>query len=182
MDKMEQHETKHGRGATSNGILGVSSSVQPVETMGEPPRPGRAKGRQAGAVAVPPKSSRRWALIPLSFLFLVLGLFLGLQSALVMGPHLGRPADPFSLGLRVKPLAGQKLQIDWNLSSAPIAAAQDAVLYIEDAGAVKPVALTRTQLTSTSIEYPARGNSVHIRLDVRLRDNAIYSESLDFRR
>jgi JAB1/Mov34/MPN/PAD-1 ubiquitin protease len=184
MEKMEQHESNPGRKASvgGNGILGLSHPSQPTEPANGTAGPGRGKSGKAGAIATGPTTSRRWALIPLSFLFLILGLFLGLQSALVVGPHLGKPVDPFSLGLRVKPLAGQKIQIDWNLSSAPIAAAQDAMLYIEDAGAVKPVPLTRTQLTSTSIEYPALGKAVHIRLDVRLRDNAIYSESIDFRR
>jgi hypothetical protein len=192
VEPMDQLESKRERPAPSSGgsgILGLGGAAKKTDAksdrsskqdasllVGE----GRASTEHSDALG--PKSGRRWGLIPLSFLFLMLGLFLGLQSAMIIGPHLGKAMDPFSLGLRVKPLAGQKLQIDWNLSSAPIAGAQDATLYIEDGGAMKPVPLTRTQLTSTSIEYPALSNSVHVRLDVRLRDNAIYSESVDYRR
>jgi hypothetical protein len=124
---------------------------------------------------------RRWTLIPLSFLFLLLGVFLGIQVALTVGPRLGSAAgpmvDPYDLGLRVAAKDG-KVQLDWNLDAVVITSAQSGTLFIEDGGVTKTVPLTRAQLTDGRIAYASLSDTVRFRLDIQLRDNALFSESV----
>ena len=157
---------------------------------GDRPRRGPSTSAQAGTSLLSggaesqqrPKQSRRWSLLPLSFLFLILGLLLGIQSALTFAPTF--LAKSFSIALRVRPLNSEarRVQLDWRSSSPAISLAQDATLYIEDGGVPKVVVLTREQLLSGTVVYPPVNQYVRFRLDVRLRDNAVFSESVDYRR
>ena len=102
--------------------------------------------------AVPPKSRVRsgWVWIPMSFVFLLLGLVLGFQAALTMGPRSGGGPSDFSLGLTVT-REGTNLSVKWDREAPAVKAAQKGLLEIEDWRPTKPLDLDVAQLRNGSI-------------------------------
>ncbi len=120
----------------------------------------------APAYPSPPKSKTRsgWAWIPLSFVFLLLGVVLGFQAALTMGPKAGGAGD-YSLGLTVT-REGANLSVKWDREAAAVKAAQKGMLEIEDGGYTKPVDLDAAQLSNGSILFTNSSGTVRFRLTV----------------
>lgn len=154
------------------------------------PAPPKARTNSGvGQAALTRTPVRRWQILPFSFLFLLLGLFLGILSAVIIGPQMGQTvANPYALGLRAEQLGGTsasgitKVQLFWNRSAQSISGAVDGTLYIEDGGANKKVVpLSRAQLQGQTVVYDMSNRTVHFRLDVRMSESNVFSESLDFR-
>ena len=112
----------------------------------------------------PPKSRLRsgWVWIPLSFVFLLLGVLLGFQAALTMNPAGGQD---FSLGLSVLK-ADDNLSVKWNPQAAAIHNSQHGVLEIEDGTYTKSLDLDTAQLQNGSILYRNASRTVRFRLIV----------------
>jgi hypothetical protein len=127
------------------------------------PAPGAAP-----AYPSPAKSRSRggWAWIPLSFVFLLLGVVLGFQAALTIGPKgsAGGGVD-YSLGLIVTK-EGANLSVRWNGEAPAVKAAQKGVLEIEDGGRTKALDLDPAQLRNGSILLENSSGTVHFRLIV----------------
>jgi hypothetical protein len=121
-----------------------------------------------------------WVWIPMSFIFLLLGVLLGFQAALTMGSrNLSRP-EAFSLALAATK-AGDNLGIKWDHDAPPIRASQRGVLEIVDGTAVKSVDLDAAQLLNGSMTYHNSTPSVLIRLTVFPAPNASVTQILDWR-
>ncbi len=120
----------------------------------------------AYAYTSPLKSRARggWVWLPLSFVFLLLGVVLGFQAALTMSPK-AKGGSEFSLGLTVT-REGSNLSVRWDRDAPAIRGAQKGVLEIEDGGFTKPVELDAAQLRNGSILFTNSTGTVRFRLTV----------------
>jgi hypothetical protein len=132
----------------------------------ETPEPIPSVPEPAYAYTSPSKSRARsgWVWVPLSFVFLLLGVVLGFQAALTMGPKVASGgAIDYSLGLTVT-REGANLSVKWDREASAVKAAQRGVLEIEDGGYTKPVELDAAQLRNGSILFTNSSGTVRFRL------------------
>jgi hypothetical protein len=115
-------------------------------------------------VPIKAPSRRGWAL-PLSFVFLLLGIALGFQAAMTMGPKSSLSAAEYSLGLTVV-REGANLSVKWDRDAAPVKVAQKGTLEIEENGHTKPYELDSAQLRNGSILFTNSSGTVRFRLIV----------------
>jgi len=143
--------------------------------------PADAASEAAGAPPAKPRLRGGWIWIPLSFVFLLLGVLLGFQSALTMGNKSSTavPAD-FSLGLLVT-RADENLAVKWNRDAPAVRTAQKGLLEIEDGGYAKPVDLDQAHLQGGSIIYRNSTSNVHFRLIVYLNGRLTVTENIEWR-
>lgn len=122
-----------------------------------------------------------WIWVPLSFVFLLLGVLLGFQAAQSMRPQLpAGSAEPYNLNVTVTQ-NGNNLQIKWDRQALAVRTAQKGLLTIEDGTYVKPVPLNSFDLQSGSVVYPPYSNHVRFRLDVMVNARDTVSETVDWR-
>src|ERR1700722_767332 len=137
----------------------------PPEELADPP-PAPPGPAYADASFSKPRARRRWVWIPLSFVFLLLGIVLGFQAALTIGPKVvGGGAADYSLGLTVI-REGTNLSVKWNREATAVKAAQKGILEIDDGGRTKQVEMDVAQLRNGSILLENSSNTVHFRLIV----------------
>ena len=192
------------RGMEQRGIERRPREIRPSRAMA--PMPANeieaeeypAAARQAGpayAVTLPSKSRLRSAIwIPLSFVFLLFGVALGLMIALARAPGRGDAAD-FSLGLAVAKAdqdavvesakgakeSGYNLSVKWDRSAAAVRAAQRGVLEIEDGKYTKSVDLDTAQLSNGGIIYRNSSATVRFRLTVYPRARVSVTETAEWK-
>jgi hypothetical protein len=142
-----------------------------------PPQPGAAY-----AVTLPSRSRLRSAMwIPLSFVFLLFGVALGMMIALTRAPSGHGDATDFSLGLAVSS-SDDNLNVRWDRQSAAIRTAQRGVLEIEDGSYTKSVELKSVDLHSGSILFRNASPTVRFRLTVYPQDRVSVSETAEWKR
>jgi hypothetical protein len=118
--------------------------------------------------------------LPLSFIFLLLGLVLGYQFALTL-QHAQGSADPYRVSLTVT-LAGSDLQVAWDRQSPAIRAAQKGILTIEDGTYSKPTNLGVSELQSGSVViYRPVTARVTFRLDLFVKEHDSVSETVEWK-
>jgi hypothetical protein len=130
----------------------------------------------------PVESPRRrtWMLAPLSFIFLLLGVLLGFQSALTLYPKpKAVDASALSAGLTAA-RKGDNLHIRWNRESLAITSAQSGVLEIEDGPNRKMVELDSSALQNGSVIYPPVSERVTLRLDIVVNSGTRVVETLSW--
>jgi hypothetical protein len=145
--------------------------------FGGPSQPGHAYA------TLTPTTSRmkRWMFIPLSFVFLLLGVVLGIQVGLNMATKTAAVSVPdLSLALTVSK-NDQDLTVRWNREAPAIRAAQKGVLEIQDGGFAKPVDLDAVHLQTGSIIYHNTTNAVQFRLIVYVNSRLTVTETLDWK-
>ncbi|HMD50145.1 MAG TPA: hypothetical protein VKG79_13645, partial [Bryobacteraceae bacterium] len=126
------------------------------------------------------KSRNGWVWVPLSFIFLLLGVLLGFQAALSMRPQLPAGSnEPYNLSVVVTQNGGN-LQIKWDRQALAIRTAQKGLLTIEDGTYSKPVPLTASELQSGSVVYPPQSKQVRFRLDVSVSARDVVSETVEW--
>lgn len=116
----------------------------------------------------PEKKKARWMWMPLSFTFLLLGVALGFQSALFVGPKAPGVTTPqdFSLSLSIVK-TGDNLTVRWNRNAAAIRSAQRGVLKIDDGpSSPPPVDLDLAHLESGSMIYRNASKTVKFELTI----------------
>ena len=123
--------------------------------------------REAPPLSVPVRAWRiGWVWLPLTFLFLLLGVALGYQLAQTMGARAAAAAaQDLSLTLSAKRNA-DNLSVTWNRFAPSIRAAQKGLLEIDDGGYTKPVSLDAAQLQNGNLIYHNATNTVRFRLTV----------------
>jgi hypothetical protein len=123
--------------------------------------------REVPPLAEPVRAWRSgWVWLPLTFLFLLLGVALGYQLAQTMGARAAAAAaQDLSLSLSVKRNEAN-LSVTWNRFAPSIRAAQQGLLEIDDGGYTKPVSLDAAQLQNGSLIYHNATNAVRFRLTV----------------
>jgi len=107
-----------------------------------------------------------WVWLPLSFVFLLLGVALGFEVGLTIGPRASSSSSTdYSLGLIVMK-DGDNLSVKWNRDAPAVKAAEKGLLEIQDGAFAKPVELDSAQLRNASILFTASSKSVRFRLTV----------------
>jgi hypothetical protein len=128
-----------------------------------------------------PRARSGWVWIPLSFVFLLLGVVLGFQAALTMGGRVtGVGTVDYSLGLTVT-REGTNLSVKWNRDAQAIKAAPKGVLEIEDGGRTKPVDLDPAQLSNGSILFTNASPTVRFRLIVYPQAGVIVMQTMEWK-
>jgi len=133
----------------------------------------------AYAVAIPARSRvGAWMSIPLSFIFLLLGVALGYFAASNVGPRgLAGGATDYSLSMAVSK-SGDALALRWNGESPIVRRADHGVLEIHDGDYEKVTDLDTTQLHNGNIIFRNQTGTVIFHLTVYLNSNLSVSENL----
>jgi len=120
--------------------------------------------------------------IPLSFVFLLFGVALGLMTALARGwSSSSREAQDFSLGLSVA-RSDDNLSVRWDRAASAIHAADHGVLEIDDGSYTKSVDLDTAQLKNGSVIYRNASGDVRFRLTVYPQPRVAVSETVEWRK
>lgn len=155
----------------------------PMEIQAEEPRHTVPSAPAPPAAYSSPSKSRvrsGWVWIPLSFVFLLLGVVLGFQAAITIGPKAASGgAIDFSLGLTVTK-DGDNLSVKWDREALAVKSAQRGVLEIEDGGYTKPVDLDPAQLRNGSILFTNSSRTVHFRLTVYPQASLSVTQTMDW--
>ncbi len=133
--------------------------------------------------AKPSRVHGSWVWIPLSFIFLLLGIVLGFQIALSVSrtqKAVEQQTDPYSLELTVVEF-GESLHLKWNSGLPAFRNASSAVLHIQDGNNTKTVEITREDISRGGILYKHASTEVHFRLEVPQTEHTSVSETLDVR-
>jgi hypothetical protein len=134
---------------------------------------------RASAAAPHVKSRSGWVWVPLSFIFLLLGVLLGFQAALTLRPA-SAASDPFNLQLSVSKEASN-LNVRWDRQALAIRTATRGVLVIVDGSYHKTVDLDPNQLQTGSVVYRYNSGQVQFRLEVYPRDRDMLVESITWK-
>jgi hypothetical protein len=122
-----------------------------------------------------------WTWMPLSFIFVMFGIVIGLAVGLLMRANLPRSStDLYAMELQVVRSGESSLHVKWNRSAPPIQAASRGLLHISDGGHDKVVELDLLQLQTGSVIYRKATNQVRFRLEVFAKERVSISESLDY--
>ncbi|MBI3209223.1 MAG: hypothetical protein HYZ37_10040 [Candidatus Solibacter usitatus] len=129
------------------------------------------------------KTRRAGFWIPLSFIFVLLGVLLGFQAALSYKPAkaAGLLNDPYGLALSAG-RSGDFIAVHWDRFSFPVRAAQRGVLTITEGTFERKVDLDVLQLQNPTVYYRNQSDAVRFRLDVYTKDKISVSETLDWRK
>jgi hypothetical protein len=145
--------------------------------------PLRSQLGPAYAITSPSKSRLRsgWVWIPLSFIFLLLGVLLGFQAALSVGSKPSSAATPeFGLGLAIAK-TDDNLSVKWDRQAVAVRTAQHGLLEIEDGKYTKSVELDTAQLQNGSIIYRNTSKSVRFRLIVYPKAKVSVTETAEWK-
>lgn len=143
------------------------------------------KDDASSATAAEAAKKRRtsgWVWLPLSFVFLLLGVVLGFQVALSVGqkmPSALRPPDPYQMNLTAS-RSGSSVHISWDRSAPAIQSAPRGVLHIMDGETEQRVELDALQLMNGSVLYRRAAKSVKFRLEVFTSNKVTLSETAEF--
>jgi len=133
-------------------------------------------------VEAPPAAAvearNNWTWLPLSFIFLLIGVLLGFQAALAFHTSPPQP-DPYNLKLAVTK-AENALAVKWDHGAGAVRTAQLGKLSIDDGPQHRTVDLGPAELTSGSVVYAPTTRNVRFRLDVFPTRNSIVSQTVDW--
>jgi hypothetical protein len=158
----------------------IDSAPSPRLFDTEQPLP--APAPSASYAELQPRPAKRgWVWVPLCFLFLLLGVALGYQTALTFAPELRdrEGAKAFALNLTAG-RNGDSLTVRWDRDSPAIRVADRAVLEIEDGGFMKPVPLDPAHLREGTVVYQNTSNAVKFRLVVYMGERVTVNETAEW--
>lgn len=141
---------------------------------------GLAPAPDTGTAEQESKAGRGWVWIPLSFIFLLLGVVLGFQIAISFrepAPVEVARENPYQLGLSIEP-SGESLTLRWNVAAPAIVAAERGVLIINEANNEKVVELSLDELRRGGVLYRNSSPDVRFRLEAVLDERNSIIESV----
>ena len=177
-----------GRFVEAEPIERMDTGNSRQESLGFKPQQDRSNNMDIpipSSLTVPPPDTKirsGWVWIPLSFIFLLLGVLLGFQAAISLRPRTtasGGP-DPYALSLSVS-RSGDSLHLKWDQNAPAIRNATRGVLTISDGAYGRTIELDANQLRVGSVLYRRVSDAVTFRLDVYPKDRVIVGESLDYK-
>jgi hypothetical protein len=124
-----------------------------------------------------------WVWVPLSLIFLLLGIVLGFQIALGVSRSqraVERQADPYALDLKVVEF-GESLHLKWDNNLPAFKSASGGILQIRDGNNSKTVEITREDITRGGIVYRNSTQVVQFRLELPQKERGSVSESIEVR-
>lgn len=121
--------------------------------------------------------------IPLSFIFLLLGVLVGFQAALTYRPAkaAGMLNDVYGLSLSAS-RNGDYLMVRWDRHAPAIRLAQRGVLTITEGTFDKKVDLDVLQLQNPTVYYRNMSDEVRFRLEIYTKERISVSEVLEWRK
>jgi len=154
---------------------------EPDEEYSTEPDRMRAAMGPAYATTLPSRSRIRSSIwIPLSFVFLLFGVALGLMVSFARSQKpMGDPQD-FELGLSISK-SGDNLSVRWDRRAPAIQAAQNGQIEFEENGKTTPKDLDSADLQSGSMIYTNSSNRVKVTLKVFPRAHVAVEESAEWR-
>jgi hypothetical protein len=131
-----------------------------------------------------PKAVRGgWVWIPLSFIFMLLGVVVGFQIALSVRPK--QPVNPWieawDMMLQVKQ-SGEELTVTWDPLAPAVRNASRGALIIQSREETRTIDLRGPQLQGGSVIYRGVPERVIFRLEVYPRERSVVSEIAEFKR
>jgi hypothetical protein len=153
----------------------VPAQLSLDEAAGDPPP-------ELSGEPAPSRFRSGWIWIPLSFIFLLLGVVLGFQIAISF--RTAKPVDalndPYSMDLKAAK-TGESLHLKWNPDAPAVLRAQRGVLAINDGDSTRSVELTKEDLARGSVLYRNVSNQIRFRLEVFPRESNAVSETLELK-
>ena len=147
----------------------------------EPREQGYAEFSESDPDQTKAKASSGWVWVPLSFIFLLLGVLLGFQAALTLRPQAAAgSSDPFNLQLNVSK-EGDNLNVRWDRQGQAVRTASRGVLVIVDGNYSKKVELDANQLQTGSVVYRHNASEVRFRFEVYPHDRDTITETIDWK-
>ncbi|HEY3741850.1 MAG TPA: hypothetical protein VGL53_18495 [Bryobacteraceae bacterium] len=135
---------------------------------------------QVYAVTTPAQSRFRkgWYWLPLSFIFLLLGVLLGFQSAMTIYPASrgGTAAEAYSLGLSIT-RSGDSVTVRWDRSNTAVKVSKRGALVIADGKYSKRVELDAADLQKGSVIYNFSTTQLKFTLEVFPQEGVALSET-----
>jgi hypothetical protein len=130
------------------------------------------------AEASPKLKRNPW--IPLSFVFLLVGVLLGFQAAISFRPAgLSSPArEPYALSL-VAEKSGSTINLRWDRQAPIILKARSGLLTITDGSYTKSLELDPSQLQNETVIYHFLTSHVKFRLEVLSQDRTSIAEVIE---
>jgi hypothetical protein len=153
--------------------------------MREPAPPAQDFSTMAAHAEAPKSKGVRggWVWIPLSFIFMLLGVVVGFQIALSMRPK--QPANPWieawDMSLQVKK-TGEELTVTWDPLAPSIRNANRGALIIQSRDETRTIDLRASQLQGGSVIYRGVPDRVIFRLEVYPRERSVVSEIAEFKK
>lgn len=149
-------------------LLTPSLDPLPVAPLAEP---AKAKPARSG-----------WVWIPLSFIFMLLGVILGFQIAISMRPR--TPANPYleawNLALGVQRLE-DRLVVSWDRTAPAVRNANRGVMTILAGDDSRRIDLSFNDLQAGQLIYRSSPSTVIFRLEVFPKDRTSVAETLEYR-
>jgi hypothetical protein len=119
-----------------------------------------------------------WVWLPISFIFLLLGVLLGFQASLTLRTQT-TPGDQFGVALAVT-RDGDNLSVHWDRQAPAIRAATRGLLLIGDGKNTQPVSLSADQLQTGIVVYPHKNGEVKFRLELTFKSGAVLVQKLNW--
>ena len=169
-------------GAEGNGF---PAGATPAGDPSFPPGPDYGEPSVPAQVEAPKGKGVRggWVWIPLSFIFMLLGVVVGLPIALSMRPK--QPANPgmeaWDMALSVKK-TGEELTVTWDPLAPAVRNANRGALIIQSRTETQTIDLKGSQLQGGSVIYKGVPERVIFRLEVYPRERIVVSEIAEFKK
>lgn len=137
------------------------------------------KGDRPGVTRTPVKRNR-WVWVPLSFIFLILGVVLGFEVGLgfYRAQNLALTGDPYEIALSVSRF-GDSYHLKWNPEAVAVRAAQRGELIVEDGSTTAPMALPAASLARGGLIYRGTDQVARFRLTLFLSGHASFSATVE---
>jgi hypothetical protein len=140
----------------------------------------RDYGNAAPSFAVSTEASQKirksWVWLPLSSIFLLLGVLVGFLIAVtIKKPNTAVPLTAYALSLAVQQQP-DAIHVTWDRAAVPVAIATRGVLHIQDGDFYKAVDLKPADLQTGSVIIRNVRNNVTLRLEVFLLDRNSITE------
>ena len=133
-------------------------------------------GPNFGGTEASQKIKKSWVWLPLSSIFLMLGVLVGFLIAItIKQPNSAVPLSAYGLSLAVQQET-DSVHVTWDRGAVPVAIATRGILHIQDGDFYKAVDLKPADLQTGSVIIRNVGSNVTLRLEVFLLDRNSLSE------
>jgi hypothetical protein len=130
--------------------------------------------------AAPAPRRYRWIWLPISLIFLLLGVVIGTQVTLTIqrAQNAAMNGDPYELDLTVSHF-GSSFMLKWNPNQPALRQADRAELHIEEGQATRTKLLSADDLAHGSVILTGAKENVRFRMTLFLRGRCTFSETVE---
>jgi len=123
------------------------------------------------------KIKKSWVWLPVSSIFLLLGVLVGFLIAVTLRkPNSAVPLAAYGLSLAVQQQDPDSIHVTWDRAAVPVAIATRGVLHIQDGDFYKAVELKPADLQTGSVIIRNVRNNVTLKLEVFMLDRNSLTE------